>query len=74
MGWPDLASDTLYHLQENIKDVIAHVMTTQEAKVKQLSESRFAGPCFKNLHARWEMNIHPEKEEKPPPCVPLESL
>ncbi|KAI0268330.1 component of IIS longevity pathway SMK-1-domain-containing protein [Gloeopeniophorella convolvens] len=55
--------------RENMKDVIAHVMTNYDARAKQLAESRFCGPCFKNFIRRYEMNIHPppEAEEKPPP-------
>ncbi|KAI0035668.1 component of IIS longevity pathway SMK-1-domain-containing protein [Vararia minispora EC-137] len=56
-----------YMKKENIKDVIQHIMLTQETKVKELSESPLAGPYFKNLIDRWEKNTHPEKEEKPPP-------
>jgi hypothetical protein len=56
-------------IQENMKDVIAHVMTTYEDQVKQLSESRFCGQCFRGFMRRYEMNIHPppEVEEKPLP-------
>jgi hypothetical protein len=54
-------------VQENLKDVIAHIVVGQEAAIKKLTESQFAGPCFKGLITRHEINTHPEKEEKPPP-------
>ena len=52
-----------------MKDVIAHVMTNYEDSVKQLSESRYCGQCFRGFERRHEMNIHPppEVEEKPLP-------
>ncbi|KAI0309050.1 component of IIS longevity pathway SMK-1-domain-containing protein, partial [Amylostereum chailletii] len=59
-----------YMRRENVKEAIAHVMTTQEALVKQLSETRYSGQCFTALIRRWEMNTAPqplEEEEKPPP-------
>ncbi|KAH9077244.1 component of IIS longevity pathway SMK-1-domain-containing protein [Lactarius deliciosus] len=60
--------------RENMKDVIAHVMTNYEDQVKQLSESRFSGQCFRSFVRRYEMNIHPppETEEKPLPSQPSE--
>ncbi|KAH9006884.1 component of IIS longevity pathway SMK-1-domain-containing protein [Lactarius hatsudake] len=60
--------------RENMKDVIAHVMTNYEDQVKQLSESRFSGQCFRGFVRRYEMNIHPppEAEEKPLPSQPSE--
>lgn len=60
--------------RENMKDVIAHVMTNYEDQVKQLSESRFSGQCFRSFVRRYEMNIHPppEVEEKPLPSQPSE--
>ena len=53
-------------IQENMKDFIAHVITTYEDRVKLLSESRFCGQCFRGFIRRYEMNIHPppEAEEK----------
>jgi len=52
-----------------MKDIIAHVMTNYEDRVKQLSESRFCAQCFRSFIRRYEMNIHPppEAEEKPLP-------
>ncbi|KAH9999811.1 component of IIS longevity pathway SMK-1-domain-containing protein [Russula vinacea] len=61
--------------RENIKDVIAHIMLNYEDRIKELSESRFCGPCFRGFIRRYEMNIHPpplEVEEKPLPHQPLE--
>ncbi|KAH9049110.1 component of IIS longevity pathway SMK-1-domain-containing protein [Lactarius hengduanensis] len=60
--------------RENMKDVIAHVMTNYEDQVKQLSESRFSGQCFRSFVRRYEMNIHPppEAEERPLPSQPSE--
>jgi hypothetical protein len=57
-------------VQENIKDVIGHIMLNYEARIKELSETRFCGQCFKGFIRRYEMNVHPpplEVEEKPPP-------
>ena len=57
-------------VQENIKDVIAHIMLNYEDRIKELSEIRFCGQCFRGFIRRYEMNIHPaplEVEEKPPP-------
>ena len=58
-----------YSIQENMKDVIAHVITSYEDRIKQLSESRYCGQCFRGFIRRHEMNIHPppEVEEKPLP-------
>lgn len=58
-----------YSIQENMKDIIAHVMTSYEDQVKQLSGSRYCGQCFRGFIRRHEMNIHPppEVEEKPLP-------
>ncbi|KAI9448098.1 component of IIS longevity pathway SMK-1-domain-containing protein [Lactarius indigo] len=60
--------------RENMKDVITHVMTNYEDRVRQLSESRFCGQCFRSFVRRYEMNIHPppEAEEKPLPSQPSE--
>ncbi|KAI9507010.1 DUF625-domain-containing protein [Russula earlei] len=61
--------------RENIKDVIAHIMLNYEDRIKELSETRFCGQCFKGFIRRYEMNIHPpppEVEEKPPAHQPLE--
>jgi protein phosphatase-4 regulatory subunit 3 len=60
----------LIAVQENIKDVITHIMLNYEDRIKVLSETRFCGQCFKGFIRRYEMNIHPsplEVEEKPPP-------
>lgn len=60
----------LIAVQENIKDVIAHIMLNYEDRIKELSETRFCGQCFKGFIRRYEMNVHPpplEIEEKPPP-------
>jgi protein phosphatase 4 regulatory subunit 3 len=60
----------LISVQENIKDVIAQIMLSYEDLIKELSETRFCGQCFKGFFRRYEMNIHPpptEVEEKPPP-------
>ncbi len=60
----------LIAVQENIKDVIAHIMLNYEDRIQELSETRFCGQCFKGFIRRYEMNIHPpplEVEEKPPP-------
>jgi protein phosphatase-4 regulatory subunit 3 len=60
----------LIPVQENIKDVIAQIMLNYEDLIKELSETRFCGQCFKGFIRRYEMNIHPpptEVEEKPPP-------
>ena len=57
-------------VQENIKDVITHIMLNYEDRIKELSEIRFCSQCFKGFIRRYEMNIHPpplEVEEKPPP-------
>ena len=70
----------LIGVQENIKDVIAHIMLNYEDRIKELSETRFCGPCLKGFTRRYEMNIHPpplEVEEKPPPqyvFTPLSAL
>ncbi|THH13287.1 hypothetical protein EW146_g6920, partial [Bondarzewia mesenterica] len=61
--------------QENMKDVIADIMTRQEAQVKQLAEGHYTGSCFRGFIRRWEMNTAPaplEEEQKPQPPVPLE--
>jgi protein phosphatase-4 regulatory subunit 3 len=61
--------------RENIKDVIAHIMLNYEDRIKELSETRFCGQCFRGFIRRYEMNIHPpplEVEEKPPLHQPLE--
>ena len=45
-------------------------MLNYEDRIKELSEIRFCGQCFKGFIRRYEMNIHPaplEVEEKPPP-------
>lgn len=45
-------------------------MLNYEDRIKELSETRFGGQCFKGFIRRYEMNIHPpplEIEEKPPP-------
>jgi protein phosphatase 4 regulatory subunit 3 len=57
-------------MQENMKELISHVMINYEDRIKQLSDSRFCGQCFRGFIRRYEMNIHPpppELEEKPPP-------
>lgn len=57
-------------MQENLKELISHVMINYEDRIKQLSDSRFCGQCFRGFIRRHEMNIHPpppELEEKPPP-------
>ncbi|KAI0304170.1 hypothetical protein BC826DRAFT_215751 [Russula brevipes] len=61
--------------RENIKEVIAHIMLNYEDRIKELSESRFCGQCFRGFVRRFEMNIHPppaDVEEKPPLHQPLE--
>ncbi|KAN0131375.1 DUF625 domain containing protein [Lactarius tabidus] len=60
--------------RENMRDVITHVITSYEDRVKQLSESRYCGQCFRSFVRRHEMNIHPppEVEEKPLPSQPSE--
>jgi protein phosphatase-4 regulatory subunit 3 len=65
-----LVAYMLIVVQENIKDVIAHIMLNYEDRIKELSEIRFCGQCFKGFIRRYEMNVHPaplEVEEKPPP-------
>lgn len=60
----------LIAVQENIKDVVAHIMLNYEDRIKELSETRFGSQCFKGFIRRYEMNVHPpplEIEEKPPP-------
>jgi len=67
----------LIAVQENIKDVIAHIMLNYEERIKELSETRFCGQCFRGFIRRYEMNIHPpplEVEEKPPPQYVFPSL
>jgi protein phosphatase 4 regulatory subunit 3 len=65
-----LVAYVLIAVQENIKDVIAHIMLNYEDRIQELSETRFCGQCFKGFIRRYEMNIHPpplEVEEKLPP-------
>jgi protein phosphatase 4 regulatory subunit 3 len=60
----------LIAVQENMKELISHIMIYYEDRIKQLSDSRFCGQCFRGFVRRYEMNIHPpppELEERPPP-------
>lgn len=43
------------HTHEAYRDIFTHLMTTHEALVRQLSETKFAGPAFAGLISRWEM-------------------
>lgn len=49
-------------LLETFKELLAHIMTKYEAKVRVLAQSPVCGERFQNLIRRWEINNEP-----PPP-------
>ncbi|KZV75083.1 DUF625-domain-containing protein [Peniophora sp. CONT] len=53
--------------RENPRQAIAHIMAPAHTElVGKLQATKLAGPTFRSLAQRHEMNVHPEKEEPPP--------
>lgn len=53
--------------RENPRPTIAHIMAPAHSElVEKLQATKLAGPTFRSLAQRHEMNIHPEKEEPAP--------
>jgi len=48
-------SELRRHSQENMKELIIDIMARYEAEIRQLSETQYAGPCFKTFIRKWEM-------------------
>ncbi|KAI0050231.1 DUF625-domain-containing protein [Auriscalpium vulgare] len=64
-----------YLRRENVKELIAHVMTRHEPQVRRLADARLTGECFSGIIRRHDQNIHPQplaEDEKPVPSQPLE--
>ena len=54
-----------------MKELIIDIMARYEAEIRQLSETQYAGPCFKTFIRKWEMltdtSMAAAQEEKLPP-------
>jgi protein phosphatase-4 regulatory subunit 3 len=51
-------------IQENMKDLIHHVMTKHESKIRLLVDSPVVGPRFQAFIRRWEQNCEPPPVEE----------
>ena len=62
--------------RENPRQVVAHVMAPAHTElVEKLQATKLAGPTFRSLMQRHEMNVHPEKDEPAPaPSSPPRSM
>ena len=53
-----------------MKELIIDIMARYEAEIRKLSETQYAGPCFKTFIRKWEMltdtSMAAAQEEKPP--------